>query len=68
MEMDDVVVEVKEVEEVKLDWKAAAQKLKAIVEDTSIDNYFNQAEAKQLRDRYNSKERSEELFQKIMSL
>lgn len=55
-------------EDSKLNWKEAASKLKKLVEDNSIDTFFRKDEINALRDRYNNKERSEELFNQIMGV
>ena len=55
-------------EEFKADWKAAAKKLKAVTEDYAVDNYFKRVKALALKERYNNKERSEELYNSITGL
>lgn len=66
---EDVEAAMKEQEDgLDLDWKSAARKLKNLVTDQSIDTYFKRQEIAELRERYNSKERTEELFNLIMGV
>lgn len=50
------------------DWKKAAKKLKSIVNDHSIDNYFKRLQGQKLREKYNDGNRSKELYDSIMAL
>jgi hypothetical protein len=55
----------------ELDWKIAAKHLKKIISscrDSSIDTYFQRREINTLRDRYNKKERTRDLYNAIMTL
>ena len=50
------------------DWKLAANKLKIAVADLSIDRYFQREYIQTLRQRFNDKERTQELYEAIMRL
>lgn len=51
------------------DWSKAAKKLKACLEDCSIENYSTRMVALKLRPKYNDKEqRTMDLYKAIMSL
>lgn len=66
---EEVLEEAEEAEEVGADWKEVASKLKEVVAKLdSIDYYFQKDEILMIRQRFNDKERSEELYNKIMSL
>lgn len=58
-----------ELDDVDVDWVKAAKKLKAHLENYSIEGYYTRMAALKLRPRYNDKEqRTLELYQEIMSL
>lgn len=63
---EEIMEEEKVVEEPEIDWKLAADKLKKLVNDQSIDAYFKRGKVQALRERYNNKDRSQELFDLIM--
>lgn len=66
--LEEIEEEVEE-EEFEADWKEVASKLKEVVAKLdSIDYYFQKDEILMIRQRFNDKERSEELYNKIMSL
>jgi len=52
----------------RLNWKRAAVKLKTVLDDLGIDNYFKRQRAMKLRDRYNDKERTQNLYNEINEL
>lgn len=53
----------------ELDWIEAGNKLKSVVTNIkSIDNYFRQDIINAIRERFNNRERTEELYNEIMNL